>query len=293
MRIEAYPRPKLSVVQQVRALERVCEVYDQRKGSLFLDPSLNFSQSIASLLVCFEGERLIGAMTLFAPTQEEAELVGLTHPDFRRRGVFHALLAAAAEQANAFSIPDLLLVCEAQSRDGIAALAALGAKPEYSEYSLSYDSSANPDDLPIPAGLSLSPATEADLDDMARISAESFHEPQSRARHFLALALKSDQRVQYLARLNGEPVAICGIGYEEDSATIYGLAVKPAFQGRGIGRGIIALLLRVILAQNKAEILIEVNSANANALHLYRTSGFIVTVTNEYCRFPVARFLPG
>ena len=292
MRIEAYPLPELSIVQQVRALERVCQTHDQLKGTLFLDPSLNFSQKIASLLVCYEEDVLIGAMTLFAPMQEEVELVGLTHPDFRRRGVFHALLCAAAQQASAFAIPDLLLVCEAQSVDGVATLAALGATPEYSEYSLSYDAGRSPDDLPVPKGLSLHPATDADLDEMVRISAASFDEPLSRAKGFLEQALHSEHRAQYLARLDGVPVGIGGIGYEEDASTIFGLAVHPDWQGRGIGRGMIALLLGEIRKHETRKILIEVNSANASALHLYLSCGFTSTVTNDYYRFPVTRFLP-
>ncbi|MEN6635436.1 MAG: N-acetyltransferase [Clostridiaceae bacterium] len=292
MRIEAYSQPELSIVQQVRALERVCQAHDQLKGTLFLDPSLNFSPEIASLLVCYEEDVLIGAMTLFAPMQEEAELIGLTHPDFRRRGVFHALLCAAAQQASAFAIPDLLLVCEAQSLDGVATLAALGATPEFSEYSLSYETDRNPDDLPVPNGLLLHPATSADLDEMVRISAASFDESLSRAKGFLEQTLHSDHRTQYLARLDGVPVGIGGIGDEEDSTTIFGLAVHPDWQGRGIGRGMIALLLGEMRKHEKRNILIEVNSANANALHLYLSCGFSSTVTNDYYRFPVTRFLP-
>ncbi|MEA4912950.1 MAG: GNAT family N-acetyltransferase [Christensenella sp.] len=291
MRIDAFSQPELSILQQVRALERVCQAHDLLKGSLFLDPSLNFSPEIASLLVCYEGDLLIGAMTLFAPTRDEVELVSLTHPDFRRRGVFRALLSAAAEQASAFAIPDLLLICEKQSRDGVSALAALGGgHPEYSEYALSYGADSCPDNLPVPEGLSLFPATEADLDDMARISAASFDEPASQARRFLEQALQSENRTQYIARFLGEPIGIGGIGYEEDAATIFGLAVHPDWQGRGIGRGMIALLLKEMLTRNKANILIEVNSANAAALHLYLSCGFVSTVTNGYYRFPVTKF---
>lgn len=292
MKIEAFSHPELSIVQQVRALERVCQAHDHLKGSLFLDSSLNFSPEIASLLVCYEGDLFAGAMTLFAPTRDEVELVGLTHPDFRRRGVFRALLSAAAEQASAFAIPDLLLICEKQSRDGVSALAALGGgQPEYSEYALSYGADSCPDDLPVPEGLSLFPATEADLDDMARISAASFDEPVTQAGHFLEQALHSENRTQYIARFHGESIGIGGIGYEEDSATIFGLAVHPSWQGRGIGRGMIALLLKEMLTKNKANILIEVNSANAAALHLYLSCGFVSIVTNDYYRFSVTPFL--
>ena len=74
MNIEAYTHPELSVVQQVRELERVCQARDGLKGSLFLDPTMNFSAEAPCLLVAYEEGQLIGAMTFLCPSLEEAEL---------------------------------------------------------------------------------------------------------------------------------------------------------------------------------------------------------------------------
>ncbi len=290
--IQSYPQPDLSIVRQTRELERVCKAYDGLSGSLYLDPSLNISPDIPCLLALFEGDRLDGVMTFFAPTQAEAELTALTHPAARRTGVFSALAAEAARQAAAFGIAELLFVCEPKSPAGVSALAALDAPLEYTEYSLRYDRALPPERLPVPDGLTLCRATAADLDVIAQISAESFSEPEERARQFLARALEQENRMQYLARLNGEPVAIGGAGLEEDEATIYGLGVLPAFQGRGIGRGMIALLLRELLSVPGRDVLIEVDSTNASALHLYLSCGFAAEATFGYHRIRADRLIP-
>ena len=292
VRIELYNRPEAQIVHQVRELERICEQNDRLKGSLFLDPSLNFSPDAPSLLALFEGDTLAGAMTFFAPTQEEAEIVGLTHPLFRRSGVFRALVAAASRQASALKIPDFLFVCEPQSKDGVAALATLSLTPDHTEYALRYDRADSAGRLSVPEGLTLQRATDADLNDMVMISAESFSDEAEQAAHFLALALVSETRRQYIARLHGEPVAIGALGYEGGEATLYGLGVRTGLQNRGIGRGLVALLLGESFAAGYEDVLIEVDNTNARAYHLYLSCGFRAEAIYDYFRAPVARFLP-
>ena len=291
MVIQSYKHPETAIVQAVRELEKACQAHDGLKGFLFLDPSLNFSPDAPCLFACMEEDKLIGAMTFFVPTQEEAELVALTHPSFRRRGVFRALVQTAAIQAAALLIPDFLLVCEPQSIAGTAALSKIEKTPDHTEYALRYDHTQSPETLAVPDGLTLHRAIQADLDEMAQISAESFTEEMDRAAHFLAHALQSDTRRQYLARLDGAPVAIGALGYEGGEATLYGLGVRTSLQNKGIGRGLVALLLREAFAAGCEEILIEVDNTNARAHHLYLSCGFYAEATYDYFRAPVAQFL--
>lgn len=289
--IQAYVSPDLQTVSSVRALETACKAHDQLSGSLFLDPSLNFSPSLPCLLTMTDDGELIGAMTFFAPADDEVEIVGLTHPNHRRKGVFRALTHAAAQIAKGNGIRDVLFVCEPKSESGLSALHAYGVQPDHVEYSLRYDGADTSKRLDIPAGLELRRAAISDLPDMARISAESFSEEAERAQHFLELAVNSKTRAQYVVLLNGEPVAICAAGYEDGEATIYGLGVLPRLQGKGIGRGAIALLLHEIFAHGEQDILIEVDRLNEGALHLYRSCGFAVEATYGYYRASVDRVL--
>lgn len=289
--IQSYVSPDLQTVSIVRALEAVCKAHDQLSGSLFLDPSLNFSPLLPCLLTMLEDGELSGSMTFFAPTDEEVEIVGLTHPAHRRKGVFRALTRAAAQIAKDNGIRDVLFVCEPKSAVGLSALSAYGVTPDHVEYSLRYDGADSTKRLDVPAGLELRRAAISDLPDMSHISAESFSEEAERARHFLELAINSKTRAQYVALMNNKPVAICAAGYADGEATIYGLGVLPHLQGKGIGRGMIALLLREIFAHGEQQVLIEADSLNENALHLYRSCGFAVEATYDYFRAPVDRVL--
>lgn len=291
MKIEAFPRVPEAIEQSVRALETICKAHDHLAGKLYLDPSLNMTPETPILLVLYEEDTLSGAMSFFAPTSDEAEIVSLTHPSYRNRGIFRALTTAAAEHAKALGIPDLLFVCEQQSADGLLALKAMGTQPDHIEYALRYNTDLPPNFASIPAGLTLHRAKEADLGALIRISSESFSEEPERAEHFMTLALTSETRKQYFVRLNGEPVGIGSLGYEGDEATIYGLGVLTNLQNKGIGRGIVALLLQEMLSKGTKDILIEVDSTNPRALHLYRTSGFEPEAIYHYFRAPVQQFL--
>lgn len=291
MIITSYIRPELEIVQQVRELERTCQAQDGLSGSLFLDPSLNFSADAPCLFAAFEEDRLLGAMTFFVPTQEEAEVVCLTHPNFRRRGVFRALLSFAAAWASEHSVQDLMIVCEPKSEAGQLALRNIQKELDHTEYALRYGNTQPPDLRTVPSGLTLHRATENDLSDMVMISADSFADSAAQAEHFLSLALVSTTRKQYIARLNGEPVAIGALGYEGNEATVYGLGVLKRLQNKGIGRGLVTLLLREAFADGVPDVLIEVDSTNARAHHLYLSSGFVAEATYDYFRAPINQFL--
>jgi ribosomal protein S18 acetylase RimI-like enzyme len=119
----------------------------------------------------------------------------------------------------------------------------------------------------------------------------AFSEPLEQTRRFLMRALEAPNRTQYIAHRNGIPAGIVAIGYEEGEATVFGLAVSPELQNQGIGRGILALLLSDLAARGVEEIAIEVDSTNANALHLYLSCGFEEEVVNDYYRLPASQML--
>ena len=291
MQIQAHIHPELDVVSAVRALEAVCQVQDGLTGTLFLDPSLNVDPSIPCLLTLSEPGELLAVLTLFAPSHDELELVGLTHPTHHRNGHFRALVRTAAEVARANSIPDLVFSCERTSFSGVAAVQSFGAALDFTEYRLRFEQKALAGQRPVPQGLTLREATLDDLDDMCAISSVTFSEPPEQTRRFLLRAMESPNRTQYVAHRDGVAVGIAAIGYEEGEATVFGLAVSPALQNQGIGRGILALLLSDLAARGVEQIAIEVDSTNANALHLYLSCGFVEEVVNDYYRLPVSQML--
>jgi ribosomal protein S18 acetylase RimI-like enzyme len=79
----------------------------------------------------------------------------------------------------------------------------------------------------------------------------------------------------------GKSVGKMRISHTDGEAWIYGFAVHPDFQGRGIGR---KALINVVLEQhqNGFPVFLEVEAKNANALKLYEACGFRAYHSQDY-----------
>ncbi len=138
MLIQSYLHPNLSVVRDVRALEAVCHAHDGLSGTLFLDPSLNFSPELPCLFTLREGEETVSRLTFFVPTQAEAELVGMTHPAHRGKGYFRALVRAAAEFARKYGVP-ICFLSASRTRPQASSRFLVRRQLDHTEYSLRYN----------------------------------------------------------------------------------------------------------------------------------------------------------
>ena len=89
--------------------------------------------------------------------------------------------------------------------------------------------------------------------------------------------------------LAGERVGTVRVDRDGDRAGIYGFAVSPEFQGRGIGRQVLASLACDLPAQGVPNVSLEVSCSNDAALRLYLSCGFDVVGTEDYYSVPVGR----
>jgi [ribosomal protein S18]-alanine N-acetyltransferase len=113
---------------------------------------------------------------------------------------------------------------------------------------------------------SLRPATEADLDEIWRIQAESGQAAQWKPSDYLVhecVVATVD------GRLAGFAVARQTGG---DEIEILNVAVDPPFRRRGIGRS----LIRELIGKNPGTIFLEVRQSNIAARKLYHSLGFEV-----------------
>ncbi|MEH7573507.1 GNAT family N-acetyltransferase [Cytobacillus firmus] len=72
---------------------------------------------------------------------------------------------------------------------------------------------------------------------------------------------------------------------EEDAAWIYGFAVDPLFQGKGIGRSALTNVVNLQHSKGVNWVHLEVAAENAHALTLYKSCGFESYGTQEYYEF--------
>ncbi|MDP4126167.1 MAG: GNAT family N-acetyltransferase [Bacillota bacterium] len=286
MFIKGYASLEGKALNEVFKLERICNEYDNLQGSMFLDPSLNFDQGIKTVFLLYEHCELISMLSMFIPTQLEAEITGYTLPKYRGNGYFKALLTKAVDELRKFHIAELLFVCETQSKAGKEVIKALKANYEHTEYFMRLDLGRYKNRNVSTSGerLLLMRSGLDDLEMVIETSVRAFDEPYEDAKSRIENCLRSGTREQYLALLNGERIGLAATNYDDEVGSIFGFGIVPEHRGKGYGEELLNLIVNCLKQGGKTEITLDVNSENEQALGLYKKLGFRVEVAYEYYR---------
>lgn len=214
----------------------------------------------------------------------EVETSGAVHPRVRRRGIGGALLRAVAEEARRNGAETVWVVADESSADGTAFAEGVGTR-ETAEYRMVLEGDTAPSAQAWTDPLDLRAAGIADLNTFVAVTAAAFPEhPAEAARAWLSQDMTMPNRRFWIARMNGEAVgAVRAIGFNP-RVYITTLGVRPEYRGRGYGRQILARTIQTLRQEPWGEILIEVETQNANALGLYRSCGFRESRTYGFYR---------
>lgn len=116
------------------------------------------------------------------------------------------------------------------------------------------------------------PAQDRDLDDVAAIERSVFKDPWSR-RSFVELV--HAPRVSFLVAADENAVVGYAVlllaGYESELAN---LAVTRLMQGQGVGRRLLREAISAARERGAKEVFLEVRASNASAIALYASEGF-------------------
>jgi ribosomal-protein-alanine N-acetyltransferase len=122
------------------------------------------------------------------------------------------------------------------------------------------------------AAVTIRPAHESDLDDVAAIERAVFNDPWSR-RSFADLV--NARQVLFLVATDSNSVVgyaivlLAGSGSE-----LANLAVSRLMQHQGLGRRLLDEALGQAQAHGSKEMFLEVRASNTAAIHLYTSAGF-------------------
>lgn len=125
--------------------------------------------------------------------------------------------------------------------------------------------------------MNLRDATPADRDEVVRILAAAFGEDRSDVQ----IADRPEERT-LVAERGGAVVGTVRLTRDGATAGIYGLAVEPSLQGKGIGRDVLIRACRRLRAAGAERVTLEVAADNDRALGLYLSAGFEPQATEDY-----------
>ncbi|QGM81029.1 ribosomal protein S18-alanine N-acetyltransferase [Otariodibacter oris] len=122
--------------------------------------------------------------------------------------------------------------------------------------------------------------TSTDFDRLFNIEQQAHITPWSKG------TLLNNQGERYLnlkLSIDGKIIAFAICQTILDEATLFNIAVDPAYQGKGYGKQLLQGLIEKLNEKNIATIWLEVRESNQTAQHLYTTMGFNeVTVRKNY-----------
>lgn len=232
-------------------------------------------------LLWWKDGQLHGFLGLYAFGGSTVEIAGMVDPCARRRGIATALLDAARPVCRARQYQQALLVTPRRSEAGRKFAARRGAMLEHSEHALVLldaptDGFADP-------RIHMRTATSADEPDLSRLLSADFGAPTS---GLLGRLTQGSERT-LVVELEERIVGTVRVTRDHDTAGVYGFAVDPAWQGRGIGRDVLRRICRDLRDDGGRRINLEVAVDNDNALRLYTSLGFTQLTTEDYYALPL------
>jgi ribosomal protein S18 acetylase RimI-like enzyme len=227
-------------------------------------------------LLWWDGERLVGFLGIYAHGAPTIELAGMVDPAARRQGIGTALLDAGLGVCRQREHTSVLLIVPRPSAEGRRLAERRGGSLEHSEHALELH--RDPVEVPADPRVTVRAALAADHQTVRELLRLGFGwaPPETAGLDPATLLIERD----------GLPIGTVRLTLEEDRAGVYGFAIHPDHQGRGIGRDVLHRVCRTAFADGATTVHLEVATDNDRALNLYTALGFQPVITEDYYALP-------
>lgn len=264
-------------LKDIEQLQKECETHDRLQLKLNWELLRNRGTDQLDIFH-YEHDKLVAFLGLYA-CGSTVEVCGMVHPSERRKGHFHRLFRLGMEKVKQNGYKNILLNAPARSDTAKAFLRKQGAEYAFSEHQMEWKETTFEETDPI----LLRQATLEDYEMRVRLSVTAFGLDEEDARTKESQPLE-DNTTMLMIVVNEETVGKIRVSREEAQAWIYGFAILPEYQGKGIGRKV---LRQVIKEQSSAgySVHLEVETKNHHALGLYESVGFKAIHVQDYYRY--------
>ncbi|OOM74135.1 putative N-acetyltransferase YycN [Clostridium puniceum] len=261
--------------KEINFLQQICTNNDKVNLKLELDYKLNiFKNSEIGLnnineFFYYIDETLVSYLGISSFGGNICEVNGMTHPNWRRKGIFKKLFEILVDEFNKRNINEILLLADGKSNSGGEFINNIGGKYDFSEYRMKRVSKVISERID---SIRLRKAENSDVKEIAKQNSIYFNDPEEASDASEIEILLNESA--HVVELNGNIIGKINIEYGEDSAFICGFGILPDFRGRGYGKAALKEALYLINKKNIYTIELDVECKNSTALNLYKACGF-------------------
>ncbi|MGD7045899.1 GNAT family N-acetyltransferase [Jeotgalibacillus proteolyticus] len=266
-------------LNEIDVLKKICEKQDDIQLKLNEDWLAMDNPDGLKVYKAYEEKVLIGFMAVYG-FGLTAEVCGMVHPAHRRKGIFSSFMEEAASYFKEKKYTKVLLNTPAKSLSGKAFLETMPCTYSFTEYQMKW----LPGALAPSSQAVVRKAKEVDKELEIRLDIEAFNTTKEEAEQHWNLRKQEHGQTNYIIEHEGSGVGKLRIHRTDNQLWIYGFAILPIYQGKGIGR---SALQQVIQKQSisQKEIHLEVQADHQHTLGLYQSCGFEVYHSQDYYRY--------
>lgn len=270
--------------KKIKELQKIC--VDNQEINLKLELEFKLSlkkrnnsplKAINEFLYC-EENILIGYLGISSFGGNVAEITGMVHPQWRRKGIFTRLLDLAEDECRRRNFDEVLLLCDDNSEAGKAFIKATAAKYSFSEYKMKLKERPQGREC---SRLTLRKAKNSDGEEIGKLNSIFFGNPNIQISY--PEEEEKNNRITYMIEFQCKTIGKIRVESDNNLSYIYGFGLLPEYRGKGYGREALTAALNLIENKNIDDVYLDVAAENIRALNLYKSCGFVEeSVMNYY-----------
>jgi ribosomal protein S18 acetylase RimI-like enzyme len=267
-------------LNDIKSLQEICEKHGGFQLKLNDDMLANRSDNRKEDFFHYEDGQLVGFLGCYG-FGSKVEICGMVHPDYRRKGIFTKLLEAGVEESKKQGAEKILLNAPTGSNSAKEFLKNIPCEFYVAEYQMKWQPHELNEDSSIIVRQSVSPE---DFEAEIELEVLAFGFKEEDAREFERALRDSRTEEMLIIEADGKLAGKMRVSPSDGESWIYGFAVFPELQGKGIGR---KALSKVVMMEHKKgqSIFLEVEAKNAHALRLYESCGFRSYHSQDYYQY--------
>jgi len=267
-------------LQQIKELKSVCGKEGGFELKLNEDMLETRDEKSKEDFLHYEDGRLVGFIGCYG-FGNKIEMTGMVHPDYRRKGIFAKLFAEAIAEVKKREISTILLNAPSSSQSAKEFLKSIPCSFEVAEYQMKWEAGQVFDDPTV----IISPSrSREDFEEEIQLEVTCFGFTEQEARVFNQRMKELNSEDMFIIEAEGRTAGKIRVSETNGEAWIYGFAVSPELQGRGIGRKALSKVVKME-TEKGFPVFLEVEARNAHALRLYESCGFRSYHSQDYYKY--------